>query len=62
MTLRNLGWKHVATLSGSRLNPETLHSLPEEFHEICEAAMWGQTGVMHYRVNRRLMPQFSLPI
>ena len=53
MTLRNLGWKHVATLSGSRLNPETLHSLP---------AMWGQTGVMHYRVNRRLMPQFSLPI
>ena len=62
MTLRNLGWNHVATLSGSRLNPETLHSLPEEFHEICEAAMWGQTGVMHYRVNRRLMPQFSLPI
>ena len=61
MTLHNLGWNHVATQSGAPLNPERLHSLPEEFHEICEAAMYGQTGVMHYRVNRRLMPQFSLP-
>jgi hypothetical protein len=59
MTLRNLGWNHVATLNGLRLNPERLHSLPEEFHEICEAAMCGQTGVMHYRVNRRSMPQFA---
>ena len=59
MTLRNLGWNHVATLNGLRLNPERLHSLPEEFHEICEAAMCGQTGVMHYRVNRRSIPQFA---
>jgi hypothetical protein len=59
MTLRNLGWNHVATLNGLRLNPERLHSLPEEFHEICEAAMGGQTGVMHYRINRRSFPQFA---
>ena len=58
-TLRNLGWTHVATLSGSRLNPEKLHSLPEELHEICEAAMAGQTGVMHYQVGRHLSLQFS---
>jgi hypothetical protein len=62
MTLRNLGWNHVATLSGSRLNPETLHSLPEEFHEICEAAMYGQTGVMHYRVRRPSMQLSAPPI
>lgn len=61
-TLRNLGWTHVATLSGSRLNPEKLHRLPEELHEICEAAMAGQTGVMHYQVGRHLSLQFSPPI
>ena len=62
MTLRNLGWNHVATLSGSRINPERLHALPDEFHEICEAAMFGQTGIMHYRVNRRSMQLFAPPI
>ena len=62
MTLRNLGWNHVATLKGLRLNPERLYSLPEEFHEICEAAMCGQTGIMHYRVNRRSMQLFAPPI
>lgn len=62
MTLRNLGWNHVATLKGLRLNPERLHSLPDEFHEIGEAAMCGQTGIMHYRVNRRSMQLFALPI
>ncbi|MCA3362467.1 MAG: hypothetical protein INF79_03435 [Roseomonas sp.] len=59
MTLRRLGWHHVATQIGARLDPERLHSLPDEFHEICEAAMGGQTGIMHYRVNRRLMTRFS---
>ena len=49
MTLRNLGWNHVATLKGLRLNPERLYSLPDEFHEICEAAMCGQTGVGRHR-------------
>jgi hypothetical protein len=62
MTLHNLGWNHVATQSGAPLNPERLHSLPEEFHEICEAAMCGQTGVMHYRVNRRSIPLFAQPV
>jgi hypothetical protein len=62
MTLHNLGWHHVATQSGAPLNPERLHSLPEEFHEICEAAMCGQTGVMHYRVNRRSIPLSAPPI
>jgi hypothetical protein len=62
MTLRGLGWDHVATQLGVRLEPERLHSLPEEFHEICEAAMYGQTGIMHYRVNRRSFPQFVQPI
>jgi hypothetical protein len=62
MTLRRLGWDHVATQSGTRLDPERLHALPDEFHEICEAAMTGQTGIMHYRVNRRSMWQFALPI
>jgi hypothetical protein len=62
ITLRNLGWNHVATQSGAPLNPERLHSLPDEFHEICEAAMCGQTGVMHYRVNRRSMQLFAQPI
>ena len=62
MTLRNLGWNHVATQSGAPLNPEKLHSLPDEFHEICEAAMFGQTGIMHYRVNRRSMQLFAPPI
>ena len=52
-TLRRLGWNHVATQSGARLDPERLHSLPEEFHDMCEAAMGGQTGVMHYRLDRR---------
>ena len=61
-TLQRLGWGHVATQSGARLDPERLHSLPDEFHEICEAAMYGQTGIMHYRVNRRSFPQFSPPI
>jgi hypothetical protein len=62
MTLRNLGWNHVATHGGAPLNPERLYSLPEEFHEICEAAMCGQTGVMHYRVNRRSIPLSAPPI
>jgi hypothetical protein len=62
MTLHNLGWHHVATQSGAPLNPERLYSLPEEFHEICEAAMCGQTGVMHYRVNRRSIPLSAPPI
>lgn len=62
LTLRNLGWTHVATLNGSRLNPEKLYTLPAELHEICEAAMGGQTGVMHYQVGRHLSLQFSLPI
>jgi hypothetical protein len=62
ITLRNLGWNYVATQSGAPLNPERLHSLPDEFHEICEAAMCGQTGVMHYRVNRRSMRLFAQPI
>ena len=62
MTLRNLGWNHVATQSGVPLNPERLYALPEEFHEICEAAMCGQTGVMHYCVNRRSAPLFAQPI
>lgn len=62
ITLRNLGWNHVATQSGAPLNPERLHSLPDEFHEICEAAMFGQTGIMHYRVNRRSMQLFAPPI
>lgn len=62
MTLRNLGWTHVATLNGLRLEPERLHSLPDEFHEICEAAMGGQTGVMHYRVRRPSMQLSAPPI
>ncbi|MCA3282828.1 MAG: hypothetical protein ING16_08145 [Roseomonas sp.] len=62
MTLRNLGWNHVATLNGLRLEPERLHSLPDEFHEICEAAMGGQTGVMHYRVRRPSMQLSAPPI
>jgi len=62
MTLRNLGWNHVATLNGLRLDPERLHRLPEEFHEICEAAMGGQTGVMHYQVRRPSMQLAALPI
>jgi hypothetical protein len=62
MTLRNLGWNQVATQSGAPLNPERLYSLPEEFHEICEAAMGGQTGVMHYCVNRPTIRQFAQPI
>ncbi len=60
LTLRNLGWNHVATLNGLPVDPERLNSLPEEFHEICEAAMGGQTGVMHYRVRRPSM-QLSAP-
>jgi hypothetical protein len=51
-TLQDLGWERVFTQPGPRLDPERLHSLPDEFHEICEAAMGGQTGVMHYRVRR----------
>jgi len=57
-----LGWQHLATQSGTRLDPERLSSLPEEFHEICEAAMSGQTGVMHYCVNRRSIPLSAPPI
>jgi hypothetical protein len=56
-TLQDLGWERVFTQAGPRFDPERLHSLPEEFHEICEAAMGGQTGIMHYRVSRRLRPQ-----
>lgn len=62
MTLKRLGWHHLATQSGARLDPERLYSLPEEFHEICEAAMCGQTGVMHYCVNRQSGPLFAPPI
>lgn len=51
-TLKDLGWERIFTQPGPRLDPERLHSLPDEFHEICEAAMAGQTGVMHYRVRR----------
>ena len=62
ITLRNLGWDHVATQSGVRLNPERLHSLPDEFHDICEAAMSGQTGIMHYSINRLSVRLFAAPI
>lgn len=56
-TLQELGWEQVFTQPGPRFDPERLHSLPEEFHEICEAALGGQTGIMHYRVSRQLRPQ-----
>lgn len=49
-SLELLGWRHVAALAGPVLDPERLHQLPEEFHALCEAALAGETAIMHYPV------------
>ena len=59
-SLQMLGWHHVAALPGRCLDPERVNSLPSEFHDLCEAAMAGETAIMHYQLSaaarQRLYP------